>query len=107
MRKAAGDAATPAAHPDVPADARMVNNHCIGILGRQVPADRVEPRRLSRPPATPSTSAGHLRRLRLRRLRLRRLSASFTATAGHGGTAHLTAAYAGVTLNVTLVVGGS
>jgi hypothetical protein len=33
-------------------------------------------------------------------------SASFTATAGHGGTAHLTAAYAGVTLNVTLVVGG-
>jgi hypothetical protein len=33
-------------------------------------------------------------------------SASFTATAGHGGTAHLTAAYAGVTLKVTLVVGG-
>jgi hypothetical protein len=35
-------------------------------------------------------------------------SASFTATAGHKGTAHLTAAYAGVTLDVTLlVVGGS
>ena len=35
-------------------------------------------------------------------------SASFTATAaGHEGTAHLTAAYAGVTLKVTLVVGGS
>jgi hypothetical protein len=34
-------------------------------------------------------------------------SASFTATAaGHGGTAHLTAAYAGVTLDVTLVVSG-
>jgi hypothetical protein len=32
-------------------------------------------------------------------------SASFTATAGHKGTANLTAAYAGVTLNVTLVVG--
>jgi hypothetical protein len=32
-------------------------------------------------------------------------SASFTATAGHRGTANLTAAYAGVTLNVTLVVG--
>jgi hypothetical protein len=31
-------------------------------------------------------------------------SASFTGTAGHGGTAHPTAAYAGVTLNVTLVV---
>jgi hypothetical protein len=33
-------------------------------------------------------------------------TASFTATAGHGGTAHLTAAYAGVTLDVTLVVSG-
>jgi hypothetical protein len=34
-------------------------------------------------------------------------SASFAATAGHAGTAHLTASYAGVTLFVTLVVGGS
>jgi hypothetical protein len=32
-------------------------------------------------------------------------SASFTATAVHKGTAQLTAAYTGVTLDVTLVVG--
>jgi hypothetical protein len=34
-------------------------------------------------------------------------SASFTATADHKGTAQLTAAYAGVTLEVTLVVSGT